>query len=78
MLAVSVIVLVAAAYSTWALLPAPAKQKLAGGLLPIADGGWCPGWLRRRIRDAAANSAATSDPCSSCGAKQQSRDEIPR
>ncbi len=77
-LLVGAIVLVATLYSTWALLPAAAKQKVASRLLPAIDAAWCPEWLGRRIRNAASGAASTGDPCSNCSAHQQSRDEARR
>ena len=42
MLLVGAIVLVATLYSTWALMPAPARQRLARRLLVLTDGGPVP------------------------------------
>ena len=55
MLLVGAIVLVATFYSTWALMPAPARQRVARRLLALSRSGWCPGWIR------------SPDPCRSLG-----------
>jgi len=41
-LLVGAIVLVATFYSAWALMPAPARQRLARRLLALTTAGWCP------------------------------------
>ena len=66
-LLVGVIVLVAAVYSTWVLLPAPARRKLATRLLPLASWSACPAWLGRRLRAAAAAPGTGGSPCDACG-----------
>jgi hypothetical protein len=76
MLLVGAIVLVATLYSTWALLPRAARQRLAGRLLPLASSGWCPDWLRRRIQSAAARTGPGS-PCDNCGVSEP-RDDASR
>lgn len=66
MLLVGAIVLVATFYSTWALMPAPARQRLALRLLALSDALWCPGWIGRRIRAAASGPGAPGGPCDGC------------
>ena len=66
MLFVGSIVLVAKLYSTWALLPAPARQRLARRLLPLGTASWCPQWLGRRIRSAASGPGIAASPCDGC------------
>ncbi len=77
-LLVGAIVLVAAVYSTWALLPVPARRTLATRLAPFAASGWCPAWLRRRLREAATGGPSATDPCSGCSAHHPPRDEARR
>jgi hypothetical protein len=77
MLLVGTIVVVATLYSTWALLPAPARQRVAGRLLPFAAAAWCPDWLRRRIQSAAARSGPSGSHCDGCSTPP-SRDEARR
>ena len=77
MLMVGVIVLVAAAYSTWALLPAPARRKLAIRLLPFASSSVCPAWLGRRLQSAAAAPGAGGSPCDACSAGRTRNDGTP-
>ena len=74
MLLVGVIVLAAACYSTWALMPAPARQRLARRLLALADGGWCPAWIGRRIRAVASGPAAPGGPCDGCSSGRPTDD----
>jgi len=66
MLLVGVIVLAAACYSTWALMPAPARQRLARRLLALSEADWCPGWIGRRIRAAASGPGISGSPCDGC------------
>jgi hypothetical protein len=77
MLFVGVIVLVAALYSTWALMPAPARQRLARRLLPLCAAGWCPQWIGRRIQSAASGPGIAASPCDGCSSSHP-RDEAPR
>jgi len=70
MLLVGAIVLVATFYSTWALMPAPARQRLARRLLALTTAGWCPDWIGRRIRAAAADQGASGGPCDGCSSGQ--------
>jgi hypothetical protein len=74
MLLVGAIVLVATFYSTWALMPAPARQRLARRLLVLTDTGWCPGWIGRRIRAAASGPGASGSPCDGCSSGQPTDD----
>ena len=76
MLMVGVIVLVAAAYSTWALLPAAGRRKVATRLLPLAAHPACPGWLVRRLRSAAA-APGTGSPCDACSGSRPRNDGAP-
>jgi hypothetical protein len=76
MLMVGVIVLVAAAYSTWALLPATGRRKAATRLLPLAASPACPAWLARRLRSAAA-APDTGSPCDACSGGRPRNDETP-
>jgi hypothetical protein len=66
MLLVGAIVLVAMFYSTWALMPAPARQRLARRLLALAESGRCPDWIGRRIRAAASGPGISGSPCDGC------------
>jgi hypothetical protein len=77
MLLVGAIVLVAALYSTWALLPAPARQRVARRLAASSASGWCPAWLRRRLESAATRRGPAAGPCDGCSG-HASRDEAPR
>jgi hypothetical protein len=70
MLLVGATVLVATFYSTWALMPATARQRLARRLLALSGAGWCPGWIGRRIRAAAAGPGAPGGPCDGCSSGQ--------
>ena len=74
MLLVGAIVLVATFYSTWALMPAPARQRLARRLLVLAESGRCPDWIGRRIRAAASGPGTSGGPCDSCGSGRPSDD----
>jgi len=74
MLLVGAIVLVATFYSTWALMPAPARQRLARRLLALTTAGWCPDWIGRRIRAAASGPGTSGGPCDSCGSGRPSDD----
>ena len=62
MLLVGAIVLVATFYATWALMPAPARQRLARRLLALTEAGWCPDWIGRRIRAAASGPGLQAAP----------------
>jgi hypothetical protein len=77
MLLVGAIVLVATVYSTWALMPAPARQRLARRLLSLAEAGPCPDWIGRRIRAAASGPGTSGGPCDACSSGQPT-DRIPR
>ena len=66
MLLVGAIVLVATFYSTWALMPAPARQRLARRMLALSEAGWCPGWIGRRVRAAASGPGTSGSPCAGC------------
>jgi hypothetical protein len=70
MLLVGAIVLVATFYSTWALMPATARQRLARRLLVLTDAGLCPDWVGRRIRAAAAGPGTSGSPCAGCSPSQ--------
>ena len=70
MLMVGVIVIVAACYSAWVLMPVPARQRLAQKLLPLAASTACPAWLGQRIRAAASGPAAGAGPCDACSASR--------
>lgn len=70
MLLVGAIVLVATFYSTWALMPATARQRLARRLLALSGAGWCPGWIGHRIRAAAAGPGASGSACAGCSPSQ--------
>jgi hypothetical protein len=70
MLLVGAIVLVAAFYSTWALMPAPARQRLARRLLGLSEAGWCPDWIGRRIRTTASGPGTSGSPCDGCSSGQ--------
>jgi hypothetical protein len=76
MLLVGVIVLVAAVYSTWALLPATGRQKAAIRLLPLAANPACPDWLARRLLSAAA-APGNGSPCDSCSGGRPRNDGTP-
>jgi hypothetical protein len=69
MLMVGVIVLVAACYSAWVLMPMPARQRLAQKLVPLAASPACPDWLGRRIR-VVASGPAGAGPCDACSASR--------
>ena len=77
MLLVGAIVLVAAVYSTWALLPPAARQRVASRLLPLASSRGCPDWLRRRIQSSAARNGPVGGPCDNCSVHDP-RDDAPR
>ncbi len=77
MLFVGVIVLVAASYSTWALLPGPARRRLAERLLGFAASGACPRWLADRIRSTAAGQGRPTGACDGCDSHRP-RDGAPR
>jgi len=77
MLLVGAIVLVAALYSTWALLPLPARRRVAQRLAAMSASAGCPGWLRRRIESAATRRGPAVGPCDGCS-EHPSRDEAPR
>ena len=70
MLLVGAIVLTATLYSTWALMPAPARQRLARRLLALTTAGWCPDWIGRRIRAAASGPGNSGGPCDGCSSGQ--------
>ena len=70
MLLVGVIVLAAACYSMWALMPAAARQRLARRLLVLTDAGLCPDWIGRRIRAAASGPGNSGGPCDGCSSGQ--------
>lgn len=70
MLLVGAIVLVATFYSTWALMPAPARQRLARRLLALTESGRCPDWIGRRIRAAASGPGNSGGPCDGCSSGQ--------
>ena len=74
MLLVGAIVLVATFYSTWALMPAPARQRLARRLLALPGAHWCPDWISRRIRTAAADRGTSGGPCDGCSSGQPTDD----
>jgi hypothetical protein len=76
-LLVGVIVLVATVYSTWALLPSPARQRLAQRIAALPAAAWLPGWLRPHLRSAASRPAPSGDPCDGCSA-HKSPDESKR
>ena len=68
MLLVGLIVLVAMLYSTWALMPAPARKRLAQRLLAWPAPGWWPRWARRRLEAAASGPRPGDSPCNACNA----------
>jgi len=70
MLLVGLIVIVAATYSTWFLLPGPARQKIAARLLPFAASAACPAWLGRRLRSAADGTGGAKGACDACSASR--------
>jgi hypothetical protein len=74
MLLVGAIVLVATFYSTWALMPAPARQRVARRLLALSGSGWCPGWIGRRIRAAASGPGVSGSPCDGCASSRPTDD----
>ena len=74
MLLVDAIVLVATFYSTWALMPAPARQRLARRLLALSAARWCPDWIASRIRAAASGPGAAGGPCAGCSSGRPTDD----
>ncbi len=74
MLLVGAIVLAATIYSTWALMPAPSRQRLARRLLALAESPWCPEWLGRRIRAAASGPGVSGSPCDGCASGRPTDD----
>ena len=74
MLLVGAIVLVATCYSTWALMPAPARQRLARRLLGLSTARWCPDWIGRRIRAAASGPGISGSPCDGCASGKPTDD----
>jgi hypothetical protein len=74
MLLVGAIVLAATIYSTSALMPAPARQRLARRLLALAEAPRCPAWLGRRIRAAASGPGVSGSPCDGCNSGRPTDD----
>jgi hypothetical protein len=77
-LLVGVIVLVAAAYATWALLPKTARLRLARALASAAEARWCPGWLRRPVLALHRRAHAGGGYCDDCGGAASIRREETR
>jgi len=77
LLLVGVIVLVAAGYSTWALLPASARRRLADALAAATDTRGCPGSLRRAALALQRRAHAGRGHCDDCAAHRH-RGEPPR
>ena len=78
LLLVGVIVLVAAAYSTWALLPKPARLRLASALASATETRRCPGWLRRPVRALHRRAHAGGSHCDACSGAGSDRREDTR
>ena len=78
LLLVGVIVLVAAAYSTWALLPKPARLRFTSALASATEARWCPGWLRRPVLALHRRAQAGSGHCDDCGGAASVRREETR
>ena len=76
MLLVGLIVLAATLYATWALMPAPARQRLAHRLLARPASGWLPRWARRPLEAAASGPRPGDSPCNACSANPD-RDQDP-
>ena len=70
MLLVGAIVLVATLYSTWALMPAPARQRLARRLLGPSKAAWCPDWIGRWLQAAASGPSVSGGACDGCSSRQ--------
>ena len=75
MLLVGAIVLVATLYSTWALLPKPARLRLVRALASTAEARWCPGWMRRAVLALDRRARAGSGHCDDCGGAASVRRE---
>ena len=79
LLVVGVIVLVAAAYATWALLPKTARLRLASALASATEARWCPGWLRGPVLALHRRAHAGGGHCDDCdGAASVRREETRR
>jgi hypothetical protein len=74
MLLVGAIVITATLYSTWALMPAPARQRLARRLLGLSTTRWCPDGIGRRIRAAASGPGISGSPCDGCASGKPTDD----
>jgi hypothetical protein len=70
MLVVGAIVLVAACYSAWILMPVAVRQRLGRKLLPVAASAACPAWVARRIQAVAAGPVAGAGACDACSSSQ--------
>jgi len=78
---VGLIVLVAALYATWTLLPAAVRLRLAGHLGEWGRKPGRPGWLQRASTAVEAAARKRVGSCSECSAAQgtpQRRDDPPR
>jgi hypothetical protein len=73
-LLVGAIVLVATLYATWALMPAPARHRLARRLARLSAASGVPAWLQRGARSLERRTRSTSGHCDGCSA-QPPRDE---
>jgi hypothetical protein len=69
LLLVGTIVLAAALYATWALMPAPARQRLARRLARLSAASGVPAWLQRGARSLERRTIATSGHCEGCSSK---------
>jgi len=66
-LVVGIVVIAAALYACWALLPIEIRRRLARRLVDASARGRWPAWLRRGSAVLHDRTSATGDPCGSCG-----------
>lgn len=73
-LVVGAIVVAAAVYAIWALLPLEARQRLARRLVEMSGRGRWPAWLRSGAAALDQRAGTSGDPCANCSA-HQARDD---